>query len=68
VNVVDVFHEAAAQWPGATALIGGRAGRETTVSFSELDRRARQIASLLRRSGLQPGDGVAVLVPMSMEL
>ena len=68
MNVVDVFHEAAARRPDAVALIGGRAGRETTVRFGELDRRVRQIASLLRESGLRPGDGVAVLVPMSIEL
>jgi len=68
VNVVDVFHEAAAQWPEAIALIGGRAGHEATATFGELDQRARRIANLLRESGLRPGDGVAVLVPMSIEL
>ena len=37
--------------------------RERTLSYGELDRAARGVASALRGRGLSPGDHVAVMVP-----
>jgi len=68
VNVVEILQERARQHPGGVAIVSGRAGRETILTFGELDRRSREIATLLLDEGLQPGDGVAVFVPMSSEL
>jgi len=68
VNVIEIFQERARQHPGSVAIVSGRAGQETTLTFGELDRRSREIATLLLDEGLQPGDGVVVFVPMSPEL
>ncbi len=45
--------------PERIALISTRGDR----SFAELNRRANQIARLLRVGGVEPGDGVALLCP-----
>lgn len=68
MNVIEIFEESARRHPDQAAIVDGRAGRERTTSFAELDRRSRQIAALLIKEGLQPGDGVIVFVPMSAEL
>lgn len=68
MNVIEIFEESARRHPGQAAIVDGRAGRERTTSFAELDRQSRQIAALLIKEGLQPGDGVVVFVPMSAEL
>jgi acyl-CoA synthetase (AMP-forming)/AMP-acid ligase II len=68
VNVIEIFQESARRHASNAAIVSGRAGRESTTTFAELDRRSRQIAALLLEEGLHPGDGVVVLVPMSAEL
>jgi acyl-CoA synthetase (AMP-forming)/AMP-acid ligase II len=68
VNVIEIFQDSARRHAAAAAIVAGWEGRETSTSFAELDRRSRQIAALLLQHGLQPGDGVAVLVPMSADL
>ncbi len=64
MNIVDVFHEQVAHRPDANAIID-RAGR---VTFQQLDDQSAQAAALLAKQGLQPGDVVLVLVPMSIDL
>jgi len=68
VNVIEIFGESSRRHPDQIAIADGRAGRERTTTFAGLDRQSRQIAALLLREGLQPGDGVVVFVPMSAEL
>lgn len=68
MNVIEIFGESARRHPGRPAIVDGRAGHERTTSFAELDRESRQIAALLIKEGLRPGDGVVVSVPMSAEL
>ncbi|MFO0263584.1 MAG: AMP-binding protein, partial [Planctomycetota bacterium] len=54
--------------PDATAIIDYRGGKPRTLSFEELDRSAGQLAALLRQTGLQTGETVLILCPMSAEL
>jgi olefin beta-lactone synthetase len=68
VNVIEIFQESARRHASNAAIVSGSAGRESTTTFAELDRRSRQIAALLLKEGLHPGDGVVVLVPMCAEL
>lgn len=68
MNVIEIFQESARQHATQVAIVSGRAGRERSIVFGELDRRSRQIAALLLQEGLQPGDAVVVLVPMSPQL
>jgi acyl-CoA synthetase (AMP-forming)/AMP-acid ligase II len=68
VNVIAIFEERARRHAAQAAIVDGRAGGERTTTFAELDRQSRQIAALFLRQGLQPGDAVAVFVPMSAEL
>ena len=68
MNVIEIFQESARRHASNAAIVSGRAGRENTTTFAEIDRRSRQIAALLLKEGLHPGDGVVVFVPMSAEL
>lgn len=68
MNVIEIFQESARRHASNAAIVSGRAGRESTTTFADLDRRSRQIAALLLKEGVQPGDAVVVLVPMCAEL
>jgi olefin beta-lactone synthetase len=65
VNIITLLDEASLRTPDAAAIIDGPLGRERSTSFADLRTRSRQIAALLARSGLGPGDGIVMLVPMS---
>ena len=75
VNIAAYLKRQAEQRPGKAAIIDvrrgprcGRAGCRRVCTFGDLERRAARGAALLRRAGLQPGDAVLVLQPMSAEL
>ncbi len=68
MNVIEIFEDAAARFPGRTALIWGAAGSEQTVSFAALADRSRRLASLFRDHGLHAGDAVVVFLPMGAAL
>jgi acyl-CoA synthetase (AMP-forming)/AMP-acid ligase II len=68
MNLAEILRDQAAARPGQPAIIETRRGRDRSVTFAELDRRARQTAALLRREGVRAGDAVLVFQPMSAEL
>lgn len=68
MNVIEIFQQTARRHASGTAIVSGRSGHEKITTFGELDLRSRQIAALLLKEGLQPGDGVVVFIPMSPEL
>lgn len=68
MNVIEIFQESARRHATQVAIVSGRAGRERTLFFGEFDHHSRQVAALLLQEGLQPGDAVVVLVPMSPQL
>jgi pristinamycin I synthase 3 and 4 len=62
-TLADLFEFHVARSPGAPALVFG----ETRLSYTELNRRANQIAQLLLRQGIGTEDIVAIAVPRSAE-
>jgi acyl-CoA synthetase (AMP-forming)/AMP-acid ligase II len=70
VNILEVFRRTAETAPSRVAIFGGRTfwGKNRTLTFHELDMRARQLAALFRQHELKKGDVVLVFVPMSAEL
>jgi len=59
LNLGSILLASANEKPGAIAV---RAG-DLEISYAELDRAARGVASGLRERGVSPGDKVALLVP-----
>lgn len=67
-NLAALLPERAALHPGRTALVEYRRGVAHRLTFGDLARRVAETAGALQREGLQPGDRVLLLVPMSVEL
>lgn len=68
MNSVDLLDRAAQSWPEVPAIIDGPAGRERAVTYAALVERSRRLAHLFADAGLNAGDGVAIMLPMSAEL
>ena len=68
VNVVHLFREQAEARPAAAAIIEGRGARRRVTTFAELEAASSTGAARLLATGLQPGDAVLVLVPLSADL
>jgi amino acid adenylation domain-containing protein len=64
VTVTDMFERQAARTPQAPAVVYG----DRVLSYAELDRRADQLARLLRDRGLGPEHVVGLLLPKSTDL
>jgi amino acid adenylation domain-containing protein len=62
-SVPALFAAQAARTPDATALVQGR----SRISYADLDRRANQLAHLLRRLGVGPEVRVALALPRSTD-
>jgi long-chain acyl-CoA synthetase len=59
LNLAECIALPAAVQPDKTAIIFA----DEHISFATLDRRSRQVASLLRRWGIGPGDRVGMVLP-----
>ncbi|WP_438016720.1 amino acid adenylation domain-containing protein [Sorangium sp. So ce315] len=59
-----MFEEQAARAPGATAVVH----EARQITYGELDRRANQLAQLLRRRGVGPEVRVGLCLPRSIEM
>ena len=68
MNVCELLRSRAAASPDAAAIVDARRGRGRVFSFAALEDTSARAAGLLRAAGLRPGDGVLVLLPMSVEL
>ena len=68
MNIAEVLTEQARLRPDAPAIIDVRNGRSRTHSFAQMERASARAAAMLREAGLQPGDRVLILQPMSAEL
>ncbi|NQT38377.1 MAG: AMP-binding protein [Planctomycetes bacterium] len=68
MNIAELLRDQAELRPEAIALIDVKRGRSRRFTFAELDRAGSRVAMLLHQSGLEPGDTVLVLHPMSAEL
>ena len=68
MNVVDRLRAQAEARPEAAALVEGRGAARRVTTFADLDAAGAQRAAQLRAAGLQPGDAVLVLIPLSARL
>jgi long-chain acyl-CoA synthetase len=59
LNLAMIVREGARRHPDKTALIGGSA----SITYGELDERARRFAAVLRAQGVMRCDHVALMVP-----
>ena len=60
------FSYYAAETPDRPAYILANSGE--TVTYAELDRRSNQIAQLLRDSGIERGDHIAMMMKVMISL
>ncbi|MCK4564057.1 MAG: AMP-binding protein, partial [Verrucomicrobia bacterium] len=63
-NTTSLLDEAAVRHPDRPALVFG----EESITFNQLLRKVKQCANLLKSHGLNPGERVIIMIPMSPEL
>ncbi|MCW6038410.1 long-chain fatty acid--CoA ligase, partial [Spirulina subsalsa FACHB-351] len=68
MNLVDLLQIPVCQTPDTLALWDGSAKRPRCLTFAQLDAQVQRVALFLQNQGLQPGQGVLVLQPLSAEL
>src|SRR5574341_454598 len=68
MNIGEILKERSSTCPEAVAILDTHRGHPRALTFAGLDRASAQAAALLRQAGLQPGEAVLVLYPMSAEL
>jgi len=68
VNVVELFEQTVRTNPERIACIDGRAGRERRMSYALLESESRRNATLFEQQGLQAGDGIVLMLPLSAKL
>jgi olefin beta-lactone synthetase len=68
MNVAELIEKQARVRPEAPAIVDMRGRQERVLAFGELHERAAQLAAKLHSHGIEPGDGVLILHPMSAEL
>ena len=66
MNLYQVFSQQIAARPDATAIVDAKRDRRWT--FAEIENASANMASKLTAAGLCRGDGVLVMVPMSIDL
>jgi amino acid adenylation domain-containing protein len=64
LSIQRVFEQQVELTPDAIALIGGNA----SLTYAELNEKANQLARFLQKSGVKPGDRVAVSLERSLEV
>ncbi|MBI1880253.1 MAG: AMP-binding protein [Chloroflexi bacterium] len=68
MNIAEILRTRATTSPEALAIIETRWGRPRSLTFAELELSSARVATLLQQAGLQPGEAVLVLQPMSAAL
>lgn len=68
MNLISFLQTQSQTRPEAPALVTGRGANREAVSFGEMEARAERAAGLLRERGVEAGDVVLLLQPMSVEL
>ncbi|MBI4569126.1 MAG: long-chain fatty acid--CoA ligase [Planctomycetes bacterium] len=61
INLALIPHDGARRWPDRTAIVCDET--RVTLTYRELDERARRFASALARLGVKPGERVALMCP-----
>jgi non-ribosomal peptide synthetase component E (peptide arylation enzyme) len=68
-TLIDLLTRRASQQPGRVAytFLGTEEGEEGSVTYGELDRQARTVASRLQSMGISEGERVLLLYPAGLE-
>ncbi len=66
MNLYQIFRQQIAARPDAIAIVDAK--RDRSWTFAEIENASANMASRLTAAGLHRGDGVLVLVPMSIDL
>lgn len=64
MNIVELFLNAAKQFPDNTAIID----KNAAISYSQLEKEVLETAAYFRKKGIQKGDRVLVFIPMGIDL
>lgn len=67
MNVAEILHKTVEEYPETRAIIDTRHRKAAIATFAELELAATRVAALLRQNGIQPGDVVLVMLPLSLE-
>lgn len=66
MNLMTLFEKNVKDFPNAPAISMSK--RNETWTYLDLDKKVKQVSSCLKEQGINKGDGVLILVPMSFEL
>jgi acyl-CoA synthetase (AMP-forming)/AMP-acid ligase II len=68
MNITEILQRQAETFPHELAIIDVARGKDRRTTYGEFDEAVGKMTTLLRKSGLQPGNRVLVFQPMSTEL
>ncbi|MCT7979257.1 AMP-binding protein [Laspinema olomoucense] len=67
MNIAEILHKQVEETPETPAILEMRRGARGRVSFADLELRARRGVTLLRQKGVQTGDTVLLMMPLSTD-
>ncbi len=67
MNIAEILHQQVEETPETPAILEIRRGASGRVSFAELELKARRGVTLLRQQGMQTGDTILVMLPLSTD-
>ncbi|WP_254568957.1 AMP-binding protein [Oscillatoria sp. HE19RPO] len=67
MNIAEILHKQVEETPETPAILEMRRGASGRVSFAELELMASRGVSLLRQKGVQTGDTILLMLPLSTD-
>jgi acyl-CoA synthetase (AMP-forming)/AMP-acid ligase II len=67
MNIAEILHKQVEETPETPAILEMRRGVRGRVSFAELELRASRGVTLLRQNGIQAGDTILLMLPLSTD-
>lgn len=67
MNIAEILHQQVEETPETPAILEMRRGASGRVSFADLELKARRGVALLRQQGMQTGDTILVMLPLSTD-
>ncbi|MGL5197155.1 MAG: AMP-binding protein, partial [Chroococcales cyanobacterium] len=67
MNIAEILHKQVEETPETPAILEMRRGASGRVSFADLELRARRGVTLLRQKGIQAGDTILLMLPLSTD-
>ncbi|MCT7983395.1 AMP-binding protein [Laspinema sp. A4] len=67
MNIAEILHKQVEETPETPAILEMRRGARGRVSFADLELRASRAVTLLRQKGIQMGDTIVLMLPLSTD-